>query len=124
MPKAETKGNNNKKVQKTPTETGVKKRHGDVRPQREKGVKWERKVVEHTEAVKAANPEGFRKVKAAAAKKRGVAGKTREKIWLYKVDCSKPVGEKIFTIKSFVCYIHHRIALHKSHRSCLCNISL
>lgn len=102
MPKAETKGNN-KNVQKTPTDTGVKKRHGDVRPKREKGVKWERKVVQRTEAVKASNPEGFRRVKAAAAKKRAAGGKSRERIWLYKVDCSKPVGEKIFTIKSFVC---------------------
>jgi hypothetical protein len=89
MPKAE-KGT---KERKGPKDGGVRKR-------RDKGTKWENKIAKRQEEKLAKNPNYVRQVQ-----KKKKDGKAKEKVYTFKVDCSKPVGEKIFTVSSFVCFI-------------------
>jgi hypothetical protein len=92
MPKAEKATRKDKKGTGT---RGVKK------PRREKGAKWEAKILKRREEKLAKNPKYAPQVQK---KKRG-DGKKKEKIYAFKVDCSKPVSEKIFTVASFVCFV-------------------
>ena len=88
------------------TEKGTKKDkkgsgRGVKKPRRDKGAKWEAKIAKKREEKLAKNPNYVPQVQK---KKRG-DGKAKEKIYTFKVDCSKPVGEKIFTVASFAEYL-------------------